>query len=559
MDTSSVLQASGATLQWSRPALPESALVVDLASAGGKSVWQFAPDQDVVFINSGTAPIGRLKVDGARNVVVLGLDCRPTTDGSSTLAITGITGNVYIEGVRIDNAAAGESDGISIAGAAGHAPDVTIQNSTVHNVSGSRGGRHGDIFQPWGDLGDLKIANFSGTSNYQGFFLDKFAIGSVELDTVDLGFSPGNEKYATLFWFGNADAGNRFPVTLRDVYTGEQAGMDAESSAVWPRAGADAGTRVNDAIWWDTLPIDGVIRIGTPAGGGFVQPEEVGQDYAHVADALADIAGLHGALVGDNTANQLRGGAGNDLLLGLGGNDSLDGGWGADRLDGGTGADVLTGGDGNDMFIVDNVADVVIEWINVGRGGIDTVTATVSYTLGANVENLLLSGSADLSGTGNHGANRVFGNAGRNDLAGLSGDDVLLGRGGADRLDGGSGMDLLDGGWGSDTLTGGTGADVFRFSFRPAPGNVDVIRDFSAGDRIHLDDFVFAGLSPGALRQASFHLGTTALGDGDRIIYDQASGDLYYDRDGARSGYEQVRFAHIDNHATLTAADFLVI
>lgn len=101
----------------------------------------------------------------------------------------------------------------------------------------------------------------------------------------------------------------------------------------------------------------------------------------------------------------------------------------ANVLDGGAGVDVMRGGRGNDTYIVDNASDSVIE--NASEGT-DTVLASVSYTLSANVENLTLTGTADLSATGNELDNSLFGNAGSNTLDGAAGADVMVGGAGDD-------------------------------------------------------------------------------------------------------------------------------
>ena len=140
-------------------------------------------------------------------------------------------------------------------------------------------------------------------------------------------------------------------------------------------------------------------------------------------------------------------GAGADAIYGLGGDDSIEAGAGNDSLDGGTGADTMAGGSGDDLYVVDSAADQVVE---AAGGGSDTVQAGVAYTLGAEVEALVLTGTAH-QGTGNAGANSLTGNAGNDTLLGDAGNDTLLGQGGADRLDGGIGADSMAGGTGNDT------------------------------------------------------------------------------------------------------------
>ncbi|TBA36360.1 hypothetical protein ELH36_02220 [Rhizobium ruizarguesonis] len=137
-------------------------------------------------------------------------------------------------------------------------------------------------------------------------------------------------------------------------------------------------------------------------------------------------------------------GTGNDLA------NTIRGAAGADTLDGGAGADSLIGGAGNDTYIVDDLADVVTEAAEVG---IDTVRTTLAaYTLGANVESLLYTGSGSFTGTGNALVNTITGGAGNDTLDGGTGNDTLIG---------GAGNDTLIGGAGSDTMSGGTGDDIY--------------------------------------------------------------------------------------------------
>ena len=145
-------------------------------------------------------------------------------------------------------------------------------------------------------------------------------------------------------------------------------------------------------------------------------------------------------LIGNAAANRLDGAAGDDRIFGKDGDDLLLGGAGRDALNGGAGADEMRGGPGDDVYFVDDAGDVVIEAGTQGTG-IDRVVASVTHTLAENVENLTLAGAADIDGTGNDLANRIFGNDGAN---------VLNGGGGRDELDGGAGADVLAGGDGGD-------------------------------------------------------------------------------------------------------------
>lgn len=151
------------------------------------------------------------------------------------------------------------------------------------------------------------------------------------------------------------------------------------------------------------------------------------------------------------------GSEGNDTYTGtefadtIGGNDGADvlaGGAGNDAIDGGAGSDRMTGGAGSDTFVVDDAGDRVVEAADEGT---DSVSASVSFSLSANVENLTLTGSAAIDGSGNGLANTITGNGADNRLLGGAGDDILKAGAGADWLDGGTGNDRMAGGTGDDT------------------------------------------------------------------------------------------------------------
>ncbi len=208
----------------------------------------------------------------------------------------------------------------------------------------------------------------------------------------------------------------------------------------------------------------------------------------------------------------------------------------------------MAGLGGDDRYVVDDTGDVVVE---LSGGGRDTVLSSASYRIGAHVEKLTLTGSSAIDGRGNSGDNVLTGNEAANTLSGSSGDDTILG---------GRGNDRIFGGTGDDTLRGEGGADRFYFDTAlNASTNVDRLVYFSsADDTILLKQTVFSGISaPGTLSGGAFRSGTAAADASDRIIYDSATGKIFYDPDG-KGGAAQVLFATVAEGTALTAADFFV-
>jgi Ca2+-binding RTX toxin-like protein len=153
---------------------------------------------------------------------------------------------------------------------------------------------------------------------------------------------------------------------------------------------------------------------------------------------LTGINAINGT--GNAQANRMTGNSASNVLTGGAGNDVLMAGAGDDTLDGGIGNDVMFGGTGNDTYVVDATADKITE---MSGEGTDTVKSSISYKLGSNLENLTLTGTAAINGTGNSLNNLITGNAKANTLTGDAG------------------ADTLDGGLGNDTLVGGTGDDSY--------------------------------------------------------------------------------------------------
>ncbi len=239
-------------------------------------------------------------------------------------------------------------------------------------------------------------------------------------------------------------------------------------------------------------------------------------------DTLGKVENLIGSAFNDN----LTGNDASNVLVGNAGNDTLAG-W--------SGADTMLGGTGNDTYLIENTGDVVFEKSNEGA---DTASSRLTYNLTANVENLILTGTAAVNGTGNALNNIITGNNAANQLNG-------------------GGNDKLDGGLGANRFTGGTGNDIFKFTTK---GHVDTITDFSvANDTIQLDNAVFTALGPvGTLPAAQFRVGTKALDANDHIIYNSTTGALLYDADGNGAGAAQ-QVATLTAGLAMTNTEFVVI
>ncbi len=238
-------------------------------------------------------------------------------------------------------------------------------------------------------------------------------------------------------------------------------------------------------------------------------------------------------------------GIGNSLVNIINGNTANN------TLNGSTGADQLKGNTGNDTYVVDNAGDIVTESANAGT---DLVKSSVTYTLPANVENLTLTGTTAINGTGNTLANIITGNTANNTLKG------------------GDGNDSFNGGAANDPLTGGLGADKFIYNtnaaFTTSAVGVDTITDFTIaqGDKIVLDKTTFPKISSVAgtgfsinsefAKVTSDALAATRAAD---IVYNSATGALFYNQNGTAAGFGTGgKFLTLTNKPVLTENQFLI-
>ena len=335
-----------------------------------------------------------------------------------------------------------------------------------------------------------------------------------------------------------------------------------------------------------------------------------------------DIIGGDGddLLFGHDGSDDLEGGAGDDLLVGGGGNDAMVGGLGADtmvggsgddvysvedaddmvveaatggidtvqttldaytlganvenlaytgaatftgtgnelanRIEGGGGVDTLSGLGGNDIYVV-TAGDIILE---AAAGGTDTVQSSATYTLGANLEILTLTGNGAINGTGNDVANTITGNNAGNQLFGAGGDDILNGNGGNDLLDGGTGNDTLNGGTGDNILIGGAGSDTVNL--QAGNGNDDVIRYTASGFGDDVINGFDANPTLGQDRIDLSGLGITSLNFNSRVSFTESFGDTLVtvlNADGSTAGTIRIDNVLFGNGATqISVSDFIL-
>ncbi|PWS34544.1 hypothetical protein DFH01_23665 [Falsiroseomonas bella] len=290
---------------------------------------------------------------------------------------------------------------IGFENAIGGSPADTILGSTENNRLEGAGGA--DLLD--GRAGLDTLLGGAGNDSLMGAAGDDLLNGGAGNDSVD-----GGEGVDTAVF-----SGARAQYQVTPLASGLWQVQDLRPGAP---DGADTLSGIELLQFADT-----VIATGGPTEGDDTLEGTAAGDTIDALGGNDLVAGLAGA-------DRLLGGSGNNTLDGGGENDTLSGGAGADSLLGGTGADSMLGGAGNDSYIVDDAADRLAE---ARDSGIDRVFSSITWTLGAHLEDLVLTGDAAIDGTGNNLANVLTGNGAAN---------VLNGGGRADTLIGGSGNDL---------------------------------------------------------------------------------------------------------------------
>jgi serralysin len=329
----------------------------------------------------------------------------------------------------------------------------------------------------------------------------------------------------------------------------------------------------NDTIYSDHGPENPGLALIEVGGAGYSYGGE-GNDVLFGGGSTDVLHGDDGddVLVGFFGGDYLAGGAGNDSLYGGRGDDwgGLEGGDGDDKLYGGNGKDRLYGGFGNDTIYGDaGNDDIEGDAKSPERDPVSIDTLSYVFVGAAVRVNLANPFPQATGGAGRDiiaGIERLIGSDFGDTLSGSEaaqiiegggGDDIVRGRGGGDVLAGDGGMDMLFGDAGRDTLTGGDDADVFRFGGTLGTATVDTVTDYQTGlDTFGLDAAAFAAVGD-FLEAGEFHLGTRAQDADDRIMYDAATGRLFYDADGTGAG-KVVLVAFVGERLDVTAGEFLV-
>ncbi|BAN47488.1 Calx-beta domain-containing protein [Metapseudomonas resinovorans] len=508
-------------------------VVVEAASAGTDTV-QSAISQVLAANVENLTLIGAAAINGTGNALAnaitgnaannilngaAGADRMGGGLGNDTYVVDNV-GDVVVE------AAAAGTD--TVQSAISHVLTANVENLTLIGAAAINGTGNGLANQITGNAANNLLNGGAGADRLAGglgndtYVVDNVGDVVVEVaaagtDTVQSAISHvlmANVENLTLI---GAAAINGTGNTLANQITG-----NAANNLLNGGAGAD---RLAGGMGNDTYVVDNVgdVVVEAAAAGTDTVQSAISQVLAANVENLA----LSGAAAINGTGNTLA-----NLITGNAANNLLNGGAGADRM---------VGGLGNDTYVVDNASDVLVE---AAGGGVDMVQSSIGFTLGAELDNLTLTGSAAINGTGNALANLLTGNTGANVLTGAAGNDVL------------------NGGAGNDSLNGGAGQDTFRFSSAlNQTTNVDTLVDFTTGvDDISLSRTVFSAISDASLASGGFfRAGAAALDADDRILYDRTTGSLAYDSDGTGAG-AAVRIAIVGSavHPAVAAADFVL-
>jgi Ca2+-binding RTX toxin-like protein len=530
--------------------------------------------------------------------------------GDTILNFENLTGSNYGD-ILIGNS----NNNTIIAGAGGDVVDGANGNDSLYGGAGNDtayGGNGSDFLS--GGIGNDLLYGEAGNDSLSGGTGNDTAYGGNGNDSL-YGEADNDVLYGEAdndVLYGEAGNDSLYGGAGNDSLYGE-AGNDYLH-------GGSSSDYMEGGLGNDTLVVDNVgdLVVEVSLLGGGTDRVQSSIDYTlpdYVENlTLLGTANLRGT--GNNLNNLLQGNNGNNILYGLAGNDTLNGAAGKDYLFSGEGNDSLTGGLGNDVLLGEGGNDTLNgsdgdDYFYGGAGnnildggagsdvlsvGVDlNFTLTNTQLIGEGTDTLIsIEGAYLHGGSGNNtidttgfttGNVALYGEAGDDRLSAGALQDYLYGQDGADTLDGSAGNDYLFGGEGNDSLTGGLGNDVLLgeggndtliggqgvdnliggdgsdlFSFAAPTEGMDIITDFATSiDKIGINAAGFGGgLVAGTIDASQFVLGTAALDGGDRVIYNQSTGTLFFDADGAGAN-AQVQFATLTTNPAIDFNDIVVI
>jgi Ca2+-binding RTX toxin-like protein len=439
-----------------------------LRGGGGDDTIYGGTGDDRIFTgaNGGVTPAGTDVAYGGDGYDIIYLQTDISSAANVVVTGTGGSVTVSVDGTVVQQASEGEEVLVWLEGTAGDTVNVDMTSYVSQAGSLLWFVDHDGTDIVIGSAGSEGFANVEGHTQGNDVFT-----GNGGADIFDYTWAVSGMNGDTITDFDTDDQ-----IDLRHNTTGDS-GTDGVLADTFIGDSAFSGTageyryRVSDGNTYLEIDSNGDRRadqILTLSNGQYALVETAPGSNILVRGEAVPISNGNDSITGTDGDDSIDGLDGNDLISGLAGDDFLNGnsgddtllgGEGFDILYGGSGSDSMSGGDGDDIYYVNAPGDTVTE--NADEG-FDTVMSSVSATLGANVENLRLSGNSDVTGTGNELDNALYGNAGANLLTGLDGNDLLNGGGGNDTLDGGAGDDVLYGGAGSDSMTGGTGNDEYN-------------------------------------------------------------------------------------------------
>lgn len=464
--------------------------------AGSNNTLQMADGKNALFLDDGLAP----GIDSIRLVNIQTIKLGTGGQIADLTSSTASYGNVTIIGANGDDVIMANAGNDTLRG--GDGKDYIwggSGNDLIYGEAGADtllGGTGNDTLD--GGTGADAMTGGAGDDTYH---VDDAADAVVEssgqgLDRVIASISHVLAANVETLTLAGSAAINGTGNTLANTLNG-----NAASNVLDGGTGADT---MIGGLGSDTYVVDNAGDIVTELAGQGT--DEVRSTITYTLGANVENLTLIGTGNINGTGNSL-----NNVITGNNANNALSGGFGADYLDGGTGRDAMTGGDGNDTYVIDNSADTTVE---TATGGVDLVLSKITHTLQANVENLTLTGTTAINGTGNVLANVITGNAANNILSGLDGNDKLNGGAGNDTLSGGNGADQLFGEDGNDVIFGGEGNDLLNGGF-----GLDTLRGNNGNDGL------FGGGSNDTLYGEAGN--DNIYGDnGDDKIYGGAGNDL---------------------------------